>query len=135
MSSGHSKHGIGSRAQIAQEVCYSIEWLFSEVWIGSELWKQKVIGSHHVADRGRRADQLRQNEVKRPAHQGKAVGRQWKRQAKLGKNDSMALQNQGAAVHQRTVKVENDKLHSIFCSYPGRYQGYAVAFVLTKQKL
>jgi hypothetical protein len=73
----------GAKLKSRKKVGYSVERSFGERRIGPQLWKQKVVGSYHIADRRRRAGQLRQDEIERFADQREAVGRRGKRKAKF----------------------------------------------------
>jgi hypothetical protein len=91
-----------------QELGYSVEWLFSKGGIRSQLRQQEIVGPDHLKYRSRRAGELGQNDIEGLSDQCKTVGWRRGRQSKFGKYDSMALQNQRAAVDQCAVEIKDD---------------------------
>jgi hypothetical protein len=94
-----------------EKVADSVERPFGKSRISSESGQQEIIGFDHLEDRGSRASEVRQNNIERFSNQGQAVSWQRGGQLKLGKYESMALEDQRATVHQRTIKIENDQFH------------------------
>src|SRR3954464_13241677 len=97
-----------------QKVANSVEWPFGKGGIRSQLRQQEIVGPDHLKYRGCRAGQLGQNDIKWLSNQRKNVGGRWGRQLKFGKYDSMALQNQRAAVDQCAVEIKDDQFQDYF---------------------
>ena len=103
-----AQNGIRSRTQLIQKVANPAEWLFGKCGICPQLRQQEIVGPDHLKYRSCRAGELGQNDTKRLSDQRKTVGGRRGRQLKFRKYDSMALQNQRAAVDQCAVEIEYD---------------------------
>jgi hypothetical protein len=104
----NAQNSIRGRAQFEQKVGDAVEWRFGKGGIGPQLRQQEIVGPDHLQYRCSRSGELGQDDVERLPDQRKTVGGRRGRQLKVGKYDSMALQNQSAAVDQRAVKIKDD---------------------------
>lgn len=107
----HAQNCIRSRTQLIQKLANTVEWPFGKGGIRSQLRQQEIVGPDHLKYRGGRAGQLSQKDIKGLSDQRKTVGGRWGRQLKFGKYNSVALQNQRAAVDQCAVEIKDDQSH------------------------